>query len=70
MAEMVRINTRISSVLNDKLDKESDTTGIPKSTLVMLALENYYQQKEALKTMNDMSVVLERLERLEKQISK
>lgn len=69
MAEMVRINTRISSVLNEKLDKESDDTGIPKSTLVMLALENYYQQKEALKTMTDMSTVLDRIEQLEKRLS-
>jgi len=40
-AEMVRINTRISKSANEWLDKRSDETGIPKSTLIFLAIENY-----------------------------
>ena len=70
MAEMVRVNTRISSTLNEWLDKESNETGVPKSTLVMLALENYYQQREVIKSMSDMGAIMEKLEHIEKQIQK
>jgi len=65
---MVRVNTRISSTLNDWLDKESKLTGVPKSTLVMLALENYYQQREVIKSMSDMGAIMKKLEHIEKQI--
>lgn len=70
MAEMVRVNTRISSKLNEWLDKQSDETGVPKSTIVMLALENYFQQKEAMKSMGDMGDILKKLEEIEKRIEK
>jgi len=68
MADMVRVNTRISATLNEWLDKESNETGVPKSTLVMLALENYYQQREVIKRMSDMGAIMEKLEQIEKQI--
>ncbi|WP_137744927.1 hypothetical protein [Robertmurraya siralis] len=70
MAEMVRVNTRISSKLNEWLDKQSDETGVPKSTIVMLALENYFQQKEAMKSMGNMGDILKKLEEIEKRIEK
>lgn len=68
--EMVRVNTRISSTLNDKLDQESKETGIPKSTLVMIALENYYQQKEAVKSMTDLNQILRKLDELQEVIDR
>lgn len=68
MAEMVRVNTRISKTLNDWLDKQTAETGIPKSTLVMLALENYYREREAMQTVNNLSVVMKKLEELERKL--
>ena len=70
MAEMVRVNTRISKVLNDWLDGRSNETGVPKSTIVMLALENYYQEKEVMKTMGDMGTIMKKLEELESKLEK
>ena len=52
--QMVRINTRISKKLNDWLDKQSEETGVPKSTLIYLALDSYVQQREAVDTMGLM----------------
>jgi len=66
MAEMVRINTRISSSLNEWLDKQSERTGVPKSTLVHLALEQYVNQKEAIDV---MGLMMKKLEALEEKIS-
>lgn len=68
MAEMIRVNTRISKKLNDWLDEQSDETGIPKSTFVMLALENYYQQRTASEQLNALGVLVEKLEALDKKI--
>lgn len=65
MAEMVRINTRVSAVLNEWLDKRSDLTGVPKSTLVFLALEQYMNQVETMGRMSEMSAILEKLEQFE-----
>jgi len=70
MSEMVRINTRIGSNANDWLDNYSKETGIPKSTLVHLAVEHYMEHKEAFKKMADMGQLVEAIERLETKISK
>jgi len=70
MAEMVRVNTRISKTLNDWLDKESGETGVPKSTIVMLALETYYQQREVVKNMTDLTAIYQKLEQIESRIQK
>lgn len=66
--EMVRINTRISVKANEWLDGQSHETGIPKSTLILLAIENYIQQKEAMQMMGDMGMLVERLERIENKL--
>lgn len=59
---MVRVNTRISRMLNNWLNEQSEKTGIPKSTLIHLALEQYVQQKETLDTMALMMSKLDNLE--------
>jgi hypothetical protein len=46
-AEMVRVNTRISKEINDWLDEQSASSGVPKSTLIFLALEQYMSHKKA-----------------------
>lgn len=65
---MVRINSRISKQANEWLDVQSRTSGIPKSTLVMLAIENYIQQKEVMTRMSDMGEIMRKLEAIEEKI--
>ena len=67
--DMVRINTRISSYANEWLDTRAQETGLSKSALVMLAVENYIQQTQAMQGMNDMTVLLTKLEQIEKRLS-
>lgn len=71
---MVRVNTRISSSLNDYLDKISREDGIPKSTLVMLAIEQYRQQREAVQTMQftqqSLKQLYDKVEAIEQKIDK
>lgn len=70
MAEKVRVNTRISKNLNDWLDKRSKETGYSKSTLVMLALENYYQQTEVVEKMGDMATIYQELQEIKDKLGK
>lgn len=69
MSEMVRLNTRISRAASEWLEEESHRTGVSKSALVYLALENYIQQKESMRMMADMGQIVEAIERLEKRLS-
>ena len=66
MAEMMRVNTRIGVDANAWLDAESERTGVPKSTLIHLAIEQFIQQKEVMSRMSDMGALNEVVARLEK----
>lgn len=66
--EMVRVNTRIGKTLNDWLDNESRTTGVPKSTYIHLALEQYVQQRKAIDSMVDIGSLLETVNKGFKEI--
>ena len=75
-AEMVRVNTRISTEINDWLDDYSARTGVPKSTIIHMALENYIMQKRAIDSLeaatqrlNKLDCVIETLTNIEKQLS-
>lgn len=68
MADLVRINTRISAEANTWLDKRSHETGISKSTLVLLAIEGYMQQHEVMKRMSDMGELVSAIERMEERL--
>lgn len=68
MAEMVRVNTRISKNLNDWLDEQTEETGLPKSTQIMLAIEMYQQQKQAKGQLTELSVLIEKMQGLTEEI--
>lgn len=65
MSDMVRVNTRISRELNVWLDNESKRTGVPKSTLIHLALTMYMHQQRAIGSIEE---VVKRLDRIEERI--
>jgi len=68
--EMVRVNTRISAKSNDWLDIESKNSGVSKSTLILLAVENYIREKEAFTMMADMGQLVAKIDELEKSIQR
>ena len=68
MAEMVRINTRIGYDANEWLDAESERTGVPKSTLIHLAVEAYIQQKDAMKAVSDLGRLVQAIQNLEEKV--
>ena len=66
MADVVRVNTRISRTLNEWLNSRSHKTGLSKSALIMLALENYYQQTEAVDQMVKWEAIYEAVDDLKR----
>lgn len=64
-AEMVRVNTRVSKPVNEWLDKRSEETGVPKSTLIFLAIENYKKENDVMEMMGDMGSIMQKLEELQ-----
>lgn len=64
-AEMIRINTRISKTVNDFLDAKSEESGVPKSTLIYLALEQYMNQQKTLDMLPYMQGWMEELAKVQ-----
>lgn len=67
---LVRINSRIGHTQNAWLDAESRRTGISKSGLIQLAVEQYMTQKQAFEAMDNMNSLVHRLEQIENQLQK
>lgn len=63
MAGMVRVNARVSSDVNKWLDDYSKKTGVPKSTIVYMALEQFKLTKEGTEAFSNMSVVFEQIDK-------
>lgn len=66
--KLFRINSRIGIKQNEWLEKESAISGISKSSLMQMALEQYINQKEAVSAMNNISDLYERLDSIEKSL--
>jgi len=65
---MIRVNTRISKTLNDWLDKRTLETGVPKSTMIYLALEQFRRDTSVVENMGTMQQLVQRLDEIEKKI--
>ena len=70
MADVVRVNTRISRTLNEWLNSRSHKTGLSKSALIMLALENYYQQTEAVDQMVKWEAIYREVDDIKRRMEK
>lgn len=55
MAEMVRVNARVSVDVNKWLDEYSKESGVSKSTIVYMALDQYRTTKVATDSFGDMA---------------
>lgn len=66
--QLVRLNVRVSKENNDYLEKKSRETGISKSALVQIAVEQYRQQAEAVTAMNNMEVLFEQLGKIQDDV--
>lgn len=63
MAEMVRVNARVSVDVNKWLDEYSKQSGVSKSTIVYMALDQYRTTKVATDNFGDMAKLFTEIER-------
>lgn len=66
----VKVIAQVSQSINAQLVEESERLGIPKTSIVTMALEQYFSQKQAMRAMSDMGQVIQKLEDIEKRIEK
>ena len=70
---MARVNTRISTEVNEWLDDQSKKTGVPKSAIIHIALENYMQQKRSVSALElsqgTLKELFAKVEQIEKKLS-
>lgn len=67
--KLFRLNVRVSKENNDYLEKKSMQTGISKSALVQIAVEQYRQQNEAVQAMNNMQKYVDQLEQVQREVT-
>lgn len=68
--DLVRVNTRISKTLNAWLDEKAKETGMSKSSIIMMATENYMRENMAFSAMADMNQLVAKLDELEKAVKR
>ena len=66
--KLFRINSRIGKTQNEWLEQESQKTGISKSALMQMALEQYISQKDAISAMNNMTDLYNKLDGIEQEL--
>lgn len=71
--EAVRVNTRISAEINDWLDQRAKKTGIPKSSIIHIALEQYVMQLRSVDALElsqgTLRDLFAKVEQIEKKLS-
>lgn len=63
---LFRLNVRVSQKQNQWLEDESAETGLSKSALVQLAVEQYIQQRKTVDAMGTMNELFDKLSSIEK----
>lgn len=70
MADTFRINVRVATWINDWFDVKSKETGIAKSSLIAMALNEYIDQKEGLRAMQRVDYFTNQLEEIKNVVLK
>lgn len=70
MKKNMRVGTTISMEMNEWLDEQSVKTGLTKSALILISIENYKNQKEAQGQLNELAVLVEEMKKLAEKVEK
>lgn len=70
MKNNMRVGTTISMEMNEWLGEQSVKTGLTKSALILISIENYKNQKEAQGQLNELAVLVEEMKKLAKKVEK
>lgn len=64
---LVRVGSRISTDLNEWLDERSAKTGLSKSSIIMLALEQYRKEHIAIESASNLQNMMELMREMSKK---
>lgn len=67
-SDTFRVNIRVATWINDWFNAKSKETGINKSSLMAMALNEYIDQKEGLKAMSRVDYFTKQLDEVKKYI--
>lgn len=67
--DLVRLHVRVSKENNEFLEKKSAATGISKSALVQIAVEQYRAQEQAVAAMNNMQAMYDELNNIRRELA-
>lgn len=67
---MQRFNMKLTDDLHVYFKSESERTGVSMASLIVLALESYVQERQAVKLMKDMPDLFEQLKKFQEMQSK
>lgn len=66
-------NTKLSLLISDELkeyfDQESKDLGIPRNSVIVMALKQYVEQKKAMKDMSGLKMLVDKLDELKKAVN-
>ncbi len=57
----IKFSARLPLKLNERLEKESQDTGLSKNSVLVMALNHYFEQREAVNTIADITDLLKKL---------
>lgn len=66
----MRVGTTISMEMNEWLDEQSAKTGLTKSALILVSIENYKNQKEAQGQLTELAALVEEMKKLAEKVEK
>lgn len=68
MSNTRRFNIFLPVELHEYYKSESERLGVSMSSLIVLDLQNHKEQREAMKSMNQLQMILEKLEEFKKSV--
>lgn len=66
MANLIRVNIRVSEKIKKYFEEKSDETGVSQSSLMALALEEYMDQKNMVKFSSNFENYINKIQKTNK----
>lgn len=67
---MIKVTFSLSEETMDKINKYNEESHLPKSAIVTLAIEQYFQTRDVMMNMKDIVPLLQELKRMNDNMTK
>jgi hypothetical protein len=66
----IKINITMDELMKDYVEEQSERLGISQSGFINMCISNYKEQRESVQAMNNMKVLAQQIEDLNRNIRK